>query len=113
MSTWAQLLANFAVVAMFVSVWIQTHVWADRLGSRASSAAFGLLMGVGVMALMNIPVQLMPGVNVDLRFAMIGTGGLFRRPHCRPHHRFHGRPASASTRVASAPMPARCRSSQR
>ncbi len=80
MSTWAQLLANFAVVAMFVSAWIQTHVWADRLGPRTSSAAFGLLMGVGVVALMNIPVQLMPGVNVDLRFAMVGLSGLFGGP---------------------------------
>lgn len=80
MSTWAQLLANFAVVAMFVAVWIQTHVWVDRLGTRASSAAFGLLMGVGVTAVMSMPVSLTPGVNIDLRFAAIALAGIFGGP---------------------------------
>ena len=79
-SAWAQLLANFAVVAMFVSVWIHTHVWVDRLGARTSSAAFGLLMGMAAIVVMSLPVKLMPGVMIDLRFVTIALSGLFGGP---------------------------------
>ena len=37
--TWSELLANVAIVAMFVSVWIHTHVWIDRLGAAARNGA--------------------------------------------------------------------------
>jgi len=79
-SPWSELLANVAIVAMFVSVWIHTHVWIDRFGAVARNGAFGLLMGVGVIAVMLVPVELLPGVNVDLRFAMIALSGLFGGP---------------------------------
>ena len=110
MSTWAQLLANFAVVAMFVSVWIHTHVWVDRLGPRTSSAAFGLLMGVGVVALMNIPVELLPGVNGRPALYHDRIVGIVRWPRRRPRSPASWPAASVSTKVAWAPMPARFRS---
>ena len=79
-SIWAQLLANFAIVAMFVSVWTHTHVWADRIGPRTSALAFGVLMGIGAVVLMNIPVNMMPGVIIDLRVTLIALAGFFGGP---------------------------------
>lgn len=79
-STWSQLLANVAIVAMFVAVWIQTHVWIDRLGASARALAFGLVMGVGAITVMAVPVQLTQGVLVDLRYTLIALSGLFGGP---------------------------------
>ncbi|TPM84796.1 diguanylate cyclase [Mesorhizobium sp. B2-3-3] len=79
-SPWSELLANLAVVAMFVSVWIHTHVWLDRRPAMAKAVAFGLLMGAGAIILMLTPMQLQPGVLVDLRATMIGLAGFFGGP---------------------------------
>ncbi|MFA6154659.1 diguanylate cyclase [Mesorhizobium sp.] len=79
-SPWSELLANLAVVAMFVSVWIHTHVWLDRMAALTRATAFGLLMGVGAVILMLTPMQLQPGILVDLRGTMITLAGFFGGP---------------------------------
>ncbi|WP_136621996.1 MULTISPECIES: diguanylate cyclase [Mesorhizobium] len=79
-SPWSELLANLAVVAMFVSVWIHTHVWLDRKAALTRATAFGLLMGAGAVTLMLTPMQLQPGVFVDLRGTMIALAGFFGGP---------------------------------
>ncbi|SDA96072.1 diguanylate cyclase [Mesorhizobium qingshengii] len=79
-SPWSELLANLAVVAMFVSVWIHTHVWLDRKPAAIRAAAFGLLMGAGAIILMLTPMQIQPGVLVDLRATMIAVAGFFGGP---------------------------------
>jgi diguanylate cyclase (GGDEF)-like protein/PAS domain S-box-containing protein len=79
-SPWSELLANLAVVAMFVSVWIHTHVWLDRKAALTRATAFGLLMGAGAITLMLTPMQLQPGVFVDLRGTMIALAGFFGGP---------------------------------
>jgi len=79
-SPWSELLANLAVVAMFVSVWIHTHVWLDHKAALTRATAFGLLMGVGAVILMMTPMQLQPGVFVDLRGTMIVLAGFFGGP---------------------------------
>ncbi|TJV43771.1 MAG: diguanylate cyclase [Mesorhizobium sp.] len=79
-SPWSELLANLAVVAMFVSVWIHTHVWLDRRPAAAKAMAFGLLMGAGAIILMLTPMQLQPGILVDLRATMIAVAGFFGGP---------------------------------
>ncbi|RUW63395.1 diguanylate cyclase [Mesorhizobium sp. M7A.F.Ca.US.008.03.1.1] len=79
-SPWSELLANLAVVAMFVSVWIHTHVWLDRKAALTRATAFGLLMGAGAIILMLTPMQLQPGVFVDLRGTMIALAGFFGGP---------------------------------
>ncbi|MER8846233.1 diguanylate cyclase [Mesorhizobium australicum] len=79
-SPWSELLANLAVVALFVSVWIHTHVWLDRWPRAAKAAAFGLLMGAGAIVLMLTPMQLQPGVLADLRATMIAVAGFFGGP---------------------------------
>ncbi|AZO44459.1 diguanylate cyclase [Mesorhizobium sp. M7D.F.Ca.US.005.01.1.1] len=79
-SPWSELLANLAVVAMFVSVWIHTHVWLDRRAALTRATAFGLLMGAGAVILMLTPMQLQPGLFVDLRGTMIALAGFFGGP---------------------------------
>ncbi|WP_027052226.1 diguanylate cyclase [Mesorhizobium erdmanii] len=79
-SPWSELLANLAVVAMFVSAWIHTHVWLDRLPVPVKAVAFGVLMGAGAIILMLTPMQLQPGVLVDLRATMIAVAGFFGGP---------------------------------
>lgn len=79
-SPWSELLANLAVVAMFVSVWIHTHVWLDRMAAVTRATAFGLLMGAGAVILMMTPMQLQPGILVDLRGTMIALAGFFGGP---------------------------------
>ncbi|MET2825431.1 diguanylate cyclase [Mesorhizobium shangrilense] len=79
-SPWSELLANLAVVAMFVSVWIHTHVWLTRKAAPVRTTAFGVLMGVGAVTVMMTPVPLQPGVFVDLRGTMIALAGFFGGP---------------------------------
>lgn len=79
-SPWSELLANLAVVAMFVSVWIHTHVWLDDKAALTRATAFGLLMGIGAIILMMTPMQLQTGVFVDLRGTMIALAGFFGGP---------------------------------
>lgn len=79
-SPWSELLANLAVVAMFVSVWIHTHVWLDSKAALTRATAFGLLMGAGAVTLMLTPMQLQPGLFVDLRGTMIALAGFFGGP---------------------------------
>ncbi|MBZ9676400.1 diguanylate cyclase [Mesorhizobium sp. ES1-1] len=79
-SPWSELLANVAVVAMFVSVWIHTHVWLDRRAAVTRATAFGLLMGMGAVIVMMTPMKLQPGILIDLRSTMIVLGGFFGGP---------------------------------
>src|SRR4051794_29493124 len=79
-SPWSELLANLAVVAMFVSVWIHTHVWLEQRAAVTRATAFGLLMGAGAVILMMTPMELQPGILVDLRGTMIALAGFFGGP---------------------------------
>jgi diguanylate cyclase (GGDEF)-like protein/PAS domain S-box-containing protein len=79
-SPWSELLANFAVVAMFVSVWVHTHVWVDNRSASARALLFGALMGAGAVVIMMIPMEFRPGVFADLRATMIALSGFFGGP---------------------------------
>lgn len=79
-SAWSELLANLAVVAMFVSVWVHTHVWVDNATASVRASSFGALMGVGAVGVMMIPIEFQPGVFADLRATMIGLSGFFGGP---------------------------------
>jgi LytS/YehU family sensor histidine kinase len=78
-SPWSALLANVAIVALFTSVWVHTHVWVDRRAGM-SGPAFGLLMGIAAICAMTIPAEIIPGVLVDLRATVIGMAGFFGGP---------------------------------
>ena len=76
---WHSLVANFAVVALFISTWVHgqfvlnTHPrWHKRL-------AFGAVMGLGAVAsmLLAIPID---GALFDLRLSLIAIAGFFGGP---------------------------------
>lgn len=79
-SLWSQLLANIAIVAIAVSVWTHGHHWIDARHTLLRSLAFGLLMGGGALTVMHFPVEVMPGVLIDLRSAMIALAGFWGGP---------------------------------
>ena len=78
-SPWLELLANLALVAMFVSIWAYAHEWTIR-SSLVRAIAFGLLMALGAVTLMQVPAELFPGTIVDLRATMIALAGFFGGP---------------------------------
>jgi len=78
-SPWLELLSNFALAMMFVSIWAYTDQFTVR-NPLARGIAFGLLQGCGAATLMFIPAELFPGVFVDLRATMIAVAGLFGGP---------------------------------
>ncbi len=79
-SLWAELLTNIAIVAIAVSVWTHGHHWIDARHTLLRSLAFGLLMGVGALSVMRFPVEVMPGVLVDLRLSMVALAGFWGGP---------------------------------
>lgn len=79
-ASWHGLLANLAVVALFVSVWTHTQDLMLRAPKGWRVALQGLLMGVGAIATMMLPYQPYPGVYADLRTTLVAVAGLFGGP---------------------------------
>ncbi|MDP3897784.1 MAG: diguanylate cyclase [Mesorhizobium sp.] len=77
---WQELLANFAVVVLFVSAWTQACGWVENRAPGSRSIMVGLMMGAGSAVLMQIPVELTPGRIVDLRSTLIAVSGFFGGP---------------------------------
>jgi len=74
---WQSLVANFAVVALFISAWV--HVGQPLLAGRTRawrSISFGAFMGLGAVCsiLLAIPIG---GAYFDLRFSLIALAGFF------------------------------------
>jgi diguanylate cyclase (GGDEF)-like protein/PAS domain S-box-containing protein len=74
------LIANFAVVGLFISGWTHVQDWLQRFPRRSRTLMFGGVMGAGAIASMLLPVQIEPGVLFDLRSALIATSGLLGGP---------------------------------
>ena len=75
-ASWQQLLQNLAILAILVSVW--TH-GLDRIDGKARwyRDAFGVgLSAAGVILLMQVPLEIGPGIFVDLRGALIALACL-------------------------------------
>lgn len=77
---WYALIANFAVVGLFVSAWAHADLILLLLGPRARAAAFGAVMGLGAVASMLLSFELQSGVFFDLRSTLIGVSGLLGGP---------------------------------
>ena len=77
---WQELLGNFAIVALFVSVWTQMTGRLEAWPSHLRSITYGCLMGAGTIVLMSMPVQMGPGRFVDLRFSLLAVSGFFGGP---------------------------------
>lgn len=77
---WQQLIANFAIVGLFISLW--AHVQ-DRLLARPSferNVIFGAVMGLGAVASMALAIQFQPGILIDLRCSLIAVAGFIGGP---------------------------------
>lgn len=77
---WQYLIGNLAVVALFISAWVQGQfVFAGR-PKIVRDVAFGVLMGVGAVVSMSMSIQIQPGVLFDLRSSLIGIAAFFGGP---------------------------------
>jgi diguanylate cyclase (GGDEF)-like protein/PAS domain S-box-containing protein len=76
---WQLLVANLAVVALFISAWVHGHfIFASR--PRAwRSLAFGAVMGAGAVASMMLAIQV-NGALFDLRTSLIAIAAFFGGP---------------------------------
>lgn len=75
-----ELLANFAVVVLFVSIWTHIGGYVETWLPDRRAVALGLLMGVGTIVLIQTPIEIAPGRFVDLRFTLLSISGFFGGP---------------------------------
>lgn len=79
-SSWQGLLANFALVALIVSIWTHVEAMLDRRFQQAIPVILGLVFGLGAVALMLLPIRLEGGIYVDLRIVPVVLSGVFGGP---------------------------------
>lgn len=79
-SVWQHLLANVAVIAVFISLRISLHGWFESLPQNLGKFLFGTLCGVVALAVMSMPFELAAGVIMDLRGVPIVLAGFFAGP---------------------------------
>ncbi|SFZ86474.1 PAS domain S-box-containing protein/diguanylate cyclase (GGDEF) domain-containing protein [Devosia enhydra] len=77
---WYGLLANLAVVAIFVMAWTHLRDYLNFLKPRAEALAFGTHMGIAAIFAMSVPVELAPGVIFDLRPTIASLASFFGGP---------------------------------
>lgn len=78
--TWRSLLANLAIVAVFVAIWTQIPDPADRLRRSLRTAFLSALLALGTIATMSLPIAIRPGVFIDLRATMVVLAAFFGGP---------------------------------
>ena len=71
---WHVLIANLAVVSLFISVWAHARHTLDLRSSRYRHTLFALLMSAGVLATMSLPVEVRPGSQFDARTGTVKAG---------------------------------------
>lgn len=79
-AAWSGLLANLAIIAVLISAWTHSQAWTDRWPRSAYLALLGLMASVGAVGVMNLPIEIRPGVIVDLRTTLIALAGLIGGP---------------------------------
>ncbi|MGV3652083.1 MAG: diguanylate cyclase [Devosia sp.] len=77
---WYGLLANLAVVAIFVMAWTHLRDYLTFLKPRGEALAFGAHMGLAAVCAMSVPVELAPGVIFDLRPTIASLAAFFGGP---------------------------------
>jgi diguanylate cyclase (GGDEF)-like protein/PAS domain S-box-containing protein len=80
MVAWEGLLEQFAVLAIFITAWTQLSSIAAGRANWPAATLRTLLLAGAVLAMMAMPVVLRPGLQVDLRTAMIVLAGFFGGP---------------------------------
>src|SRR3954463_541791 len=76
---WQLLIANLAVVALFISAWVHGHFIVAGSPRAVRSLAFGALMGTGAVASMTLAIQV-NGALFDLRTSLIAIAAFFGGP---------------------------------
>lgn len=79
-TAWQQLLANFALVTLFVAIWIQVRPTLQQRPELIRELALGSVLGVGVLVVLSMPFKVADGVQMDLRAALIALSGAFGGP---------------------------------
>ncbi|MCI5075255.1 diguanylate cyclase [Oricola sp.] len=74
------LIANLAVVGLFVSVWLFAKEALVRHDRRKRAVVLGVLIGLGSIATMAMAVRTGDGVLFDLRFALLATAAYIQGP---------------------------------
>jgi len=77
---WQVLIANLAVVSLFISIWAHAQHFLEMRSKRYRQVLFALFMGAGAVATMSLPVELQPGVYFDLRSSFVAMAGFFTGP---------------------------------
>jgi PAS domain-containing protein len=77
---WHELLANMAIVALFISIWSNIQLPETKHSLLIRRVVFGTTLGIGAVGVMLIPFELHEGYFVDLRRTMISVSGLFGGP---------------------------------
>ncbi|RYE08987.1 MAG: diguanylate cyclase [Hyphomicrobiales bacterium] len=74
------LVANFAVVALFISSWVHSEFLFANRPRWLRNAAFGAVMGLGAIASMALAVPTTAGMLVDLRASLLALASFFGGP---------------------------------
>ncbi len=77
---WQHLIGNLAIVALFISAWVNSQFVFSGRPKILRDSAFGLLMGLGAIASMAMAIQLQPGLLFDLRSSLIAIAAFFGGP---------------------------------
>lgn len=76
---WQALIANLAVVALFISSWVHGHFVLASWARWQRNLVFGIAMGIGAVASMQLAIPI-NGALFDLRLSLIGIAGFFGGP---------------------------------
>lgn len=80
MSVWHELLSNLAVVAIATAFWTFSYRHLVQWPQRMQSLTFGVVMSVGVLAVMALPFHFREGVYLDTRYTFLALSGFFAGP---------------------------------
>jgi len=77
---WPVLIANLAVVSLFISVWAHARHYLELRSRRLRRTLFAVMMAAGAIVAMSLPLEFRPGIFFDLRGTFVGIAALFGGP---------------------------------
>src|SRR5690606_12471335 len=77
---WHELIANLAVVTLFISVWANAQHFVEMRSRIRRDVIFAVLMGAGALATMSLTVELSKGILFDLRTTFVAIASLYAGP---------------------------------
>lgn len=79
-AVWHVLIANLAVVTLFISVWANAQHFLETRSRRFRDVTFAVLMGAGALATMSLAIEITPGVIFDFRTTLVAIASLYAGP---------------------------------